>query len=212
MGAADRLVTAYIEGLGLAAVWLGRMPDGSIHVGTSLDHDPTPRPQAEMIAELWLAKPLHAEVLAEAAAGAADLAALREIADDLGILAVTRDEATAIATAAVAVIQAEIARAKLAGELRALNRAYKKCRLESEAAGRKFQKYDQWLAAWELGVVRAAAEAAKASPAGALAYVARPDLRALRLSEPVAAALAAEPARVAIGHHGLAGVTAARTA
>lgn len=170
---ADRLVAAYVEGLGLTPVWAGRMPDGSIRVGTSIE-DPA-RLKVEMLAELWCAKPTHAQALAEAARATA-LPELQEIAADLGILAVTRQEAQAIAVAAVAVIRGEIARAKIAGELRALNGAYKSWRLEALAAGRQFPKYDLWFGAWELEVVRAAAETARSSPSGALAYVGRPNL------------------------------------
>lgn len=169
---ADRLVAAYLEGLELSPVWAGRMPDGRVHVGTSLQ-DPA-RLKAEMLAELWCAKPMYAQAIAKTARSGAP--ALQEIAADLGILAVTGVEAQAIGVAAVAVIRGEVARAKIAGELRALNRAYKSSRLEAEAAGRRFPKYDLWFGSWELAVVRAAAETARSSPAGALAYAARPSL------------------------------------
>lgn len=179
MGGTDRLVAAYIEGLDLTAVWLARLPDGSIRVGTSLDqHQDQVQLKAEMLAELWCAKPTHAVAIAKTAAssGAADLGTIRQIADEIGVLAVSQAEARAIAVAAVAVIRGEIARAKIAGELRPLNRTYKTQRLQCEACGGRFPKYDLWFGAWEQMVVRTAAETARSSPAGALAYVGRPNL------------------------------------
>lgn len=177
---ADRLVAAYIEGLNLMAVWLARLPDGSVRAGHSQEpgRSVARLEGAVMLAELWCAKPMHAQVIADAAAGAgaADLAALRDIATGFGVSAATLDEVATIALAAVAAIEIELARAKTAGDLRPLNRTYKRLRQESDAAGRSSQKYPSWFFEWKRSLVGKVAAQAVRSPDGPFGYQIKLDL------------------------------------
>ena len=173
------VVAAYREGLGLAGIVIAGEAAGArvVAVGPS-DTDPDADGNIRM--RWWCERAADAERVASAAAlrmrklelrasGASSLPVLAEdscaLARDAVLAAARRlnallqsDEEIAAEAAVVAErVDAEVERMQQRGELKSVNQAYRKYRLEATARGERVMSYAEWMRNYKENLVRKAA-------------------------------------------------------
>ena len=179
---------AYREGLGLAAVVLGRTQTGiRIRAVTSAQVDPSAA-EDDIEARWWCRAVTDAERIAAAASArlrrressakadnkadsnadntANDSSALSFACDAVGAaaenLAIVLQSDREIADAAmrvVARIEAELQSRQRSGELKSVNKAYRAYRIEASGRGERVLRYDEWMRKYKENLVRQVAAA-----------------------------------------------------
>jgi hypothetical protein len=168
-----RLVAAYRQGLGLAAIAVVGGPDG-VRIAAGERAEDQQIAVAESLQARWwcrragdaddIAAAVGARLRRDAPETAADAA--RHAGDAVVRAARQRhvdlhaDEAIlAHATDAIARVDAELAQLRRAGDLRTVNKSYQTYRLEAVARGERVVPYAQWMLSYKENLVRQLAAA-----------------------------------------------------
>jgi hypothetical protein len=158
-----RLVAAYRQGLGLAAIALIESPQGlRLVAGEQAEGD-----ERDALARWWCRRADDAVRLAAAvnermcdiapdddAPTSRAAAVLTRAAERRRIDIWSDDEITAQAMYAIARIEAELARLRASGDLRSINKSYQAYRLEAAARGERVVPYAQWMLGYKESLVR----------------------------------------------------------
>jgi hypothetical protein len=149
--ASERLIDAYISGLGLITIPLGMTAKGFV-----FGCGPAPAGPEVEAATFYITTQRLADRLLEAAGpdlaglakivGLAELAAeLYAIAEEVNVQVLTESEIQAMAIEAVERIDREFVELNRSGGLKAINKRYPEMRLAAAAEGRKVPRYQFWL-------------------------------------------------------------------
>jgi len=156
-----RMVAAYREGLGLAAVIAVR-EQSELRIIAAVPNSADAAVDGEQgDVRLWCRRETEAECIAAAAmkilrrkpdtdAGAAICAAAKK----LGIAVQTDEEIAGEAMTVAARVADEMRRQQQTGELKSINQAYRSYRLETSARGERALRYDAWMARYRADLVR----------------------------------------------------------
>lgn len=182
------LVAAYRQGLGLAAVAVIRGAGGIRIAAIGLGGDAGPSAAQDTIEQQWWCRrAAEAERLAAAAMArwrrhesraaaanpaasaashdlpAAIAAAVETAAQRLAIVAYSDQDIAREAEGIIARVEDEIEKLRQAGELKAINRAYRAHRMQASARGEKVLPYAEWLNKYKQNLVRQLAAALRYS-------------------------------------------------
>jgi type III secretion system FlhB-like substrate exporter len=167
-----RLVAAFRDGLGLAAVAVIGGPDGVriAAAGQAVGNQLAARETVQ--ARWWCRRASDAECVAAAAAVrlgrhapdvSADAAwhageAIARAAKRRNVDLVPDQDIIEQAAAVIARIDDELEQLRQSGELRSVNKSYQTYRLEAAARGKRVVPYAQWMLGYKEGLVRKLAE------------------------------------------------------
>jgi hypothetical protein len=183
------LITAYREGLGLAAITVTRGPAG-VRISTAGQGGGVVSTEPAGEARWWCRRSVDAERLAAAATrrlqrhesrdGSGTAAservssplagdpsdtlvvageAIAGAAKRLNIALLSDEEVHADVMAVIARVDAEIEKLQRSGELKSLNKSYRTYRIETSARGEKTLRYDEWMGKYRENLVRQLAAA-----------------------------------------------------
>jgi hypothetical protein len=168
-----RLVAAYRQGFGLAAIAVIASPVGVRIVAGERAEDEKIAATESLQARWWCRRRSDAEDIAAAAtarlrrgapetsAAAKDCAkaAIADAAKRRALDLYADDEVAAHAANAIARIDAELEQLRSSGDLRAVNKSYRSYRLEAAANGEPIVPYAQWMLGYKESLVRQLAAA-----------------------------------------------------
>lgn len=185
MAKAER-IAAYIGALNLRAIVVRTTSAGPFcKIGFSSEFHPSRlKPQTDVAAELWFAKPAHAELVTMTLRNDfRDIGAIRDqgwidlpAADVVEKIDITSrllgatfrsvDQIEAAATSAVEQIEGQVEQLRRSGGLKALNAKFKTYRADRTAAGLAAMTYGAYLGEFTTGMIRSvAANLAATAPA-----------------------------------------------
>jgi hypothetical protein len=163
-----RLVAAYRQGLGLAAIAVIAGPDG-VRIAAGAKAEDEKIAATESLQARWWCRRLGDADAVAAAANASlrrhapeTLAAARDFASEAIVRTSrrraldlhTNDEILAHAVNAIARIDAELEQLRSCGDLRTVNKSYQTYRLEAAARGERVVPYAQWMLGYKENLVR----------------------------------------------------------
>lgn len=163
-----RLVAAYRQGLGLAAIAVIAGPDGVRIVAGEQAEDEKIAATESLQARWWCRRLSEADDIAAAAtarlrrdapetsAAAKDFAnaAIARVAKRRAVDLYADDEVAAHAANAITRIDAELEQLRRCGDLRTVNKSYQSYRLEAAARGERVVPYAQWMLGYKENLVR----------------------------------------------------------
>jgi hypothetical protein len=161
-----RLVAAFREGFGLAAIAVIDGPDGIRITAAAPGAEITRAPAETMHCRWWCPRAFEAASIATAAAarlrsretcdGAASSAcqAVVRAAKQRHVDLHSDEEILEQATAVIARIDDELERLRRSGDLRSVNKSYQSYRCETAAKGERVMPYAQWMLGYKAELVR----------------------------------------------------------
>jgi hypothetical protein len=161
-----RLIAAFREGFGLAAIAVVHGPDGVRIAAAAPGAEITCAPAEAVHCRWWCPRPFEAAFIATAAAarlrnretgdgaalsaGQAVVRAARQRNVELHSDEVVVEQAMA----AIARIDGELERLRQSGDLRPVNKSYQSYRRDAAAIGERVVPYAQWMLGYREGLVR----------------------------------------------------------
>ena len=161
-----RLIAAFREGFGLAAIAVIDGPDGVRVVAAEPGAEITCAPAETVHFRWWCPRAYEAASIAAAVAarlhdrqtgaGAALLAcqAVARVAKQRNVDLYCDEEMLEQATAAIARIDDELERLRRSGDLRPVNKSYQAYRRDAAAKGERVVPYAQWMLGYKEALVR----------------------------------------------------------
>jgi hypothetical protein len=164
--AQSRLIAAFCEGFGLAAIAVIDGPDGVRITAAAPGAEIACAPAETVHGRWWCPRAFEAEPIAMAAG---TRLRNREVIDDMALIAcqaVVRaakqrhvdlhsdEEILEQATAVIARIDDELERLRKSGDLRPVNKSYQSYRCETAAKGESVMPYAQWMFGYKQELVR----------------------------------------------------------